>query len=177
MSKLHTLQLTSPQEFFRSLGTAFPYVAFVDDMTPITTVMSWLAMGTGFLFVAGSWVVRRFWCRICPLGALMGFCARFALFSLRKEGVRCTKCGICRRVCPTQVQMVYEEKDIQNVMEEGCILCLRCVELCPERDCLTAKLGPLTVLESSPDVFFDVSPCGGRARAVPPDPVQRKTGA
>jgi formate hydrogenlyase subunit 6/NADH:ubiquinone oxidoreductase subunit I len=60
------------------------------------------------------------------------------LLRLNKNGEKCTKCGICQRVCPLQVTEVYDKKDgdIQTTM---CTVCLRCVEMCPEKDCLTLK--------------------------------------
>src|SRR3990170_4607594 len=52
---------------------------------------------------------RRFWCRICPLGGLTALFSTFtpfkqiALTRLHKDEEKCTKCGVCKRVCPTQV--------------------------------------------------------------------------
>jgi ferredoxin len=51
---------------------------------------------------------RRFWCRICPLGGLTALFSTFtpfkkiALMRLQKEEHKCTKCGVCKRACPTQ---------------------------------------------------------------------------
>ena len=59
---------------------------------------------------------RRAWCRICPLGALIAIFHRFPPFKwvsvlrLNKVEEKCTKCGICKRVCPTQVTEVYDKK-------------------------------------------------------------------
>ena len=59
---------------------------------------------------------RRFWCRICPLGALTGFFSTFtpfkqiALTKLTKNEQKCTRCGVCKRVCPTQADQVLIRK-------------------------------------------------------------------
>lgn len=87
---------------------------------------------------------RRLWCRICPLGALMALFSRFppfkwfSIFRLDKVEEKCTKCGICKRVCPTQETEVYEKKG-GDVTTSKCIMCLRCVEMCPHPDTLKLK--------------------------------------
>jgi ferredoxin-type protein NapH len=100
-----------------------------------------------------AFLVRRSWCRICPLGAMIAVFNRFPPFKwisgvkLDKVEEKCTKCGICKRVCPTQVKEVYEQKS-GDVMTSQCILCLRCVEMCPYDDCLKFKVAGKTVCKS-----------------------------
>jgi ferredoxin-type protein NapH len=100
-----------------------------------------------------SLAYRRFWCRICPLGALSGFFSTFtpfkqiALTRLYKDEEKCTKCGICKRVCPTQATDVYEKKG-GDVTESRCMLCARCVEMCPYEDALSLKFAGCTVMRS-----------------------------
>lgn len=96
---------------------------------------------------------RRSWCRICPLGALVALFSRFPPFKrfsgirLDKVEVKCTKCGVCKRVCPTQVTEVYEEKG-GDVTASNCLLCMRCVEMCPYEDALRIKVVGKTVFKS-----------------------------
>jgi polyferredoxin len=110
------------------------------------------------LFVLGvvtvaAFFFRRSWCRICPLGGLIAFFNRFPPFKwvsgvrLDKVEEKCTKCGICKRVCPTQVTEVYEFKG-GDVTTSNCILCLRCVEMCPEEGCLKFKVAGKTAYKS-----------------------------
>ncbi len=93
------------------------------------------------LVTAAAFFFRRSWCQICPLGGLIALFNRFPPFKwisgvrLNKIEEKCTKCGICKRVCPTQVKQVYEKKS-GDVASAQCIYCLRCVEMCPEKDCL-----------------------------------------
>ncbi|MBX5321097.1 MAG: 4Fe-4S binding protein [Candidatus Bathyarchaeota archaeon] len=105
------------------------------------------------LTLASSFVVRRFWCRFCPTGASLAIVNRFRVFKwipflrLSKVEEKCTKCGICKRVCPVQVTDVYEQKggDITTSM---CMLCLRCVEMCPYEDCLKLSMAGKTLFKS-----------------------------
>jgi ferredoxin-type protein NapH len=116
-----------------------------------------LAFPLAYLFVvvvlAASFKVRRFWCRFCPTGISAGALNRSRAFSwipllrLNKKGQKCTKCGICQRVCPVQVTEVYEVKD-GDIHTTMCTLCLRCVEMCPEKECLSLKAADQTVCSS-----------------------------
>jgi ferredoxin-type protein NapH len=98
-------------------------------------------------------VYRRFWCRICPLGAITGFFSTFtpfkqiALTRLIKNEHKCTRCGVCKRVCPTQANDVFDKKG-GDVTESRCILCARCVEICPYEDALSIKFAGKTVMTS-----------------------------
>ena len=101
----------------------------------------------------GSFMVRRLWCRICPLGGLISLFDRFPPFkwisgvSLCKVEEKCTKCGICKRVCPTQVTDVYEKKG-GDVTAADCIMCFRCVEMCPYEGCLNINVAGKSVYKS-----------------------------
>ena len=106
-----------------------------------------------FLITAISFMVRRFWCRICPLGGLISIFDRYPPFNrisgikLTKIEEKCTKCGICKRVCPTQVTKVYDDAG-GDVTAPDCILCFRCVEMCPYEECLQIKFAGKPVFKS-----------------------------
>lgn len=105
------------------------------------------------LVTIGAFAFRRFWCRICPLGGLISIFNRFPPFKwfsvvrLNKVEEKCTKCGICKRVCPPQVTEVYEEKG-GDVTSSGCILCFRCVEMCPYEGCLEIRVAGKPIYKS-----------------------------
>ena len=96
---------------------------------------------------------RRFFCRICPLGGLTALFSSFdpfkqiALTRLEKNEQKCTKCGVCRRVCPTQATDMYEKKG-GNVTESRCILCARCIEDCPYEGALELNFAGKTMMKS-----------------------------
>ena len=101
----------------------------------------------------GSFLIRRLWCRICPLGGLIAIFSRIGPFKrlsfmkLNKIEEKCTKCGICKRVCPPQVTEVYEEKGGDVTVTE-CILCFRCIEMCPYEGCLEVELAGKPIYKS-----------------------------
>ena len=105
------------------------------------------------IVTAAAFFFRRSWCQICPLGAIIALFNRFPPFKwisgvrLNKVEEKCTKCGICKRVCPTQVKEVYEEKS-GDVASSQCIYCLRCVEMCPQEDCLQFKFAGKKIVKS-----------------------------
>ena len=90
----------------------------------------------GIVTVA-AFFFRRSWCRICPLGGLIALFNRFPPFKwisgvrLNKNEAKCNKCGICKRVCPSQEKNVYEQNS-GDVASSQCIWCLRCVGDVPE---------------------------------------------
>jgi len=131
---------------------SFPYVQEVIKYTgeSFATISALIYLA---LIVIGSFFIRRVWCRFCPTGAsiavvnrLKGF-KRAPVLHLDKDEEKCTKCGICKRVCPVQVTEVYEQKG-GKIMTSMCMLCSRCVEMCPYEDCLKIKLGNKTVVRS-----------------------------
>lgn len=105
------------------------------------------------LTLAASFVFRRFWCRFCPTGISLGVMNRFKgfkwapLLHLEKDEEKCTKCGVCKRVCQSQVTEVYDQKG-GKINTSMCLLCLRCAEMCPYKDTLKLRFGNKTLFKS-----------------------------
>ena len=103
--------------------------------------------------LVGSFFIRRVWCRFCPTGASLAVVNRFKGFKwapmlhIDKDEEKCTKCGVCKRVCTVQINDVYEQKG-GKINTSMCMLCLRCVEMCPYEDTLKVKLGKKTLFKS-----------------------------
>ena len=109
---------------------------------------------TILILVTGlSFAYRRFWCRICALGGIIDLFSTYwpfnkiALTRLTKNELKCTKCGICKRVCPTQVTEVYDNRS-GDVTASGCMLCVKCVEMCPEKEALHLEFAGKPVFKS-----------------------------
>jgi len=113
----------------------YPQIAL--GLLPASTIVPMLSILTTLFFLMMSFKIRRFWCYICPAGAMQGLFHRRALFQLTKDSSRCTSCGVCTRVCPMGIEEVYKEKEKEIVTHRNCTHCYKCVECCPEDDCLS----------------------------------------
>ncbi len=90
---------------------------------------AWLV---GVLFVAVVFmnrIIPRFWCRVlCPLGALLGTFARFALFGMEKDHAKCTDCNLCLVHC----QGADSPQGGVKWRQDECHMCMSCEAACPE---------------------------------------------
>jgi polyferredoxin len=100
------------------------------------------------IFIAGAFLIRRFWCRFCPMGGLISLLKGVSLVSISKEAQKCTKCGTCTRSCPVGVTEVYEGDKGGDITSSRCVRCFRCIQICPEERCLQAKLLGLPIYNS-----------------------------
>ncbi len=131
---------------------------------PYLSEIKYYAAGIPYADIAGmttflvislctSFIVRRFWCRFCPTGSSISIINKFNFFRglplmhISKDEEKCTKCGICKRVCPNQVTEIYNKKG-GNIKTSMCMLCLRCVEMCPYEDALKVQFNHKTVFKS-----------------------------
>ncbi len=74
-------------------------------------------------------IQRRFFCRnICPLGALLGWLARFGLIAVDGGSEQCGACRHCARIC--RMGAVDNERRIDT---SRCILCMDCFVECPRQ--------------------------------------------
>jgi ferredoxin len=83
-----------------------------------------LAVFAVILFFA-AWRGRRF-CDWCPVGTLLGLCARVAPFGMKLDREACVSCGSCERACP----MNCVESKSKILDRDRCVLCLSCAGSC-----------------------------------------------
>jgi polyferredoxin len=73
------------------------------------------------LVVAALFVKWRPWCStLCPLGAIFGFCNRFAAIHMKVDEPNCHGCGRCEAQCR------YGVTPHQNIDNALCIRCQEC---------------------------------------------------
>jgi len=132
---------------------SYPYardIMFYINIPFVTSVIVYVFIG---LSLAGTFMYRRFWCRFCPTGISIAAVNKFKTFKwmpllhINKTEEKCTKCGICKRVCPVQVVDVYEQKG-GDIATSVCLNCMRCVEMCPYEGCLKMTLAGKTIFQS-----------------------------
>ena len=128
--------LPVPYEWIDPNRALYVYPQIALGLLTASTIVPIVSIGTTLFFLATSFKIRRFWCHICPNGALMGLVHRRALFQLEKDTSKCTGCRVCARVCPMGIEQVWKEKDKRMVTHRNCTHCYSCVESCPEDDCL-----------------------------------------
>ncbi|ONI40441.1 hypothetical protein AN639_04600 [Candidatus Epulonipiscium fishelsonii] len=90
----------------------------------------------------------RAFCRVCPLGALMGMANRISGSRLKKKGSACTHCRACIEVCPMDIQEIYEDRENEDITHPECLYCMKCIEVCPENDALRFELFKFKLLKS-----------------------------
>ena len=78
--------------------------------------------------VAGSLLVRNFWCRyLCPYGALTGLAALPGPLRIRREESLCIDCAKCAKACPAALPV----DRLVTIRSAECTGCLECVAACP----------------------------------------------
>jgi ferredoxin-type protein NapH len=121
------------------------------------------------VIVAGSFLKRRFWCNICPLGLLIGLFYPVSLVRLRKDCQACTECGACYEACPMGIKSIYTERVKTDITTYDCLMCGECINKCPENKALTLVFLKYKFYISSRANFFrdqGVKPQNGDLRKI-----------
>lgn len=69
---------------------------------------------------------RIFCTTICPVGTILGLCAKHGVYKLNINS-DCVQCGICEKECPAGCI------DSKNIDNERCIRCLKCITNCSKQ--------------------------------------------
>ena len=98
------------------------------------------------IVLASRWIPRLFCRALCPLGALLGVFARFAIFRISRQGDACTNCVLCTFACQGADEPLKEHR----VGE--CHVCLNCLQGCPEDAIAYRPLPALPAPPAKPDL-------------------------
>lgn len=97
---------------------------------PLQPIVFQYAVLTGVFFsmiVLLNLLAERFWCRyLCPLGALLGFISKAAVFK-RRVSDNCGGCHLCELNCPTDT--IDPAHDFKSDPAE-CIMYMNCLQSC-----------------------------------------------
>ncbi len=110
-------------------------------------------MVTG-IFLSGSFIKKRFFCLFCPMSAFHYIFANAALLRLSKDAGKCSRCGNCYRACDVGIRAIADDLQHKNIVKDDCMLCGKCVEMCPEEGCLQVKFLGLPIYQSTAEGFF-----------------------
>jgi polyferredoxin len=90
------------------------------------------------ILILSSLVIRNFWCRyLCPYGALLGLGAIFSPVQVKRAASLCIDCKRCDKICPVSIKVSQNA----TIRHPECMGCMECVEVCPQKNCLTVA-GP-----------------------------------
>jgi MauM/NapG family ferredoxin protein len=116
---------------------------------------------------------RRFFCNfLCPLGALYGLLAKYALFHLPLNQ-NCTRCNACAEHC------TYYGGPFQDYRKSECLVCMNCLGDCPfaaiDVGFALPKAGQVPALAPQRRQILAALGCGLAVAAMPQIAVGKKT--
>jgi len=117
-----------------SIFLAFPLVCifcpvlWLESLTIFGVILATLFV---FAVVLPFMTKRRWWCLICPMGAVFALLNKISFFRVRMDKSKCIRCNDCVQECRTYA-MTPEAVEAYKSPNENCIRCGRCIEVCPE---------------------------------------------
>lgn len=94
-------------------------------------VLSEVALAVGLFTFAGiAFLACRFgrtWCNtVCPVGTMLGFFSRYALWKVRIDADVCVACGKCEHACKAGCI----DSRVKMVDSSRCVDCFNCLSVC-----------------------------------------------
>lgn len=117
-----------------SLFFAFPLMCIYCPVLWLKHVIFfWLIIATlvTFMIFLPFMTKRRWWCLICPVGAVFALLNKFSLFRIKIDQEKCSKCMDCVSEC-RMYAMTPEDVEQGKCTSINCVRCGRCIEVCPE---------------------------------------------
>jgi len=113
----------------------FPVVCLFCPVLWLTSMPAfWTIIGLMIVFALALpfMTKKRWWCQICPLGALFAMLEKISLFRVRIDKKKCDRCMDCVYEC-RMYALTPDTLDKNGRPNEDCIRCGRCIEVCPEQ--------------------------------------------
>jgi len=116
-------------------------IAAFEAISPIALLTRGIIFGSGslifiilILFFLELYVQKNLFCgHLCPLGAFYSSISRWRFLKVRLNNDLCTKCMLCKKVCPeVQVLDIVGLKS-GNISSGECTNCGRCIEVCEDK--------------------------------------------
>ena len=103
------------------------YRTEVAVVSPLAFIVALATFGIiGFL----AWKHGRSYCNtICPVGTLLGFLSKYALFKIRIDKNNCNGCGVCASKCKASCI----DRKTHTVDYSRCIACFDCLDNCRQQ--------------------------------------------
>jgi len=126
-----------------------PHYLSLDFTNAVTLGFTALSLLIAGGMLVGMFLKDRFFCLFCPLLALIHLLKPLIALRLVKTPQLCHGCGTCRRVCPMDIEEVYQEQKRTDVQTGACLNCGHCLESCPTDRTLHFKWFGLCLISSS----------------------------
>ena len=86
-----------------------------------------IALLTFVVLIILAWKNGRTYCNtICPMGSVLGFLSKFALFRVTIDADKCKSCSLCTRQCKAAC-IDYKNHQIDY---SRCVTCMDCIDTC-----------------------------------------------
>lgn len=106
-----------------TLQAGIPLVLANERLQAITgALFQWRLLWLGIIVLASIFIFRPFCRFLCPLGAIYSLFNRIAVFGIKVNAHRCTKCHACTKSC---------KLDVHQINDRECIRCGDCRSICP----------------------------------------------
>ncbi len=99
----------------------------------------WWAYAVAGAIAAASLVTAMPFCRwFCPLAAVLSPFSRFAFTRVKRDPAACAGCRRCAGACPMGIPV----DQLPQVTVARCLVCLSCVDACPQKSAGALAWGP-----------------------------------
>lgn len=120
------------------LSLLFVGALFLFQVPNLERALFWsFLIGNAIYYAAGVTLAlvlkdNRAFCKyLCPITVFLKPASYYSLLRVKNDKDKCSSCGICRKVCPMDVDMLDNARARKHGTE--CILCFSCMDHCPSK--------------------------------------------